>query len=188
MNNKISQYILNQLNTTPYLVESELNENNIQLNNRIEFYEFKQYVDEFLIKETKNRFFVMPGLRGVGKTTLIYQIYDYILNEKNISKDRILFLDLDRIKDNPKFDIIDYFDYFIKDVHEAYPVVKEPIFIFIDETQYSENWALAGKIVYDENKKVFMIFTGSDALNLQYTNDSARRSLNFPLYPLNFAQ
>lgn len=188
MNNKISQYILNQLNTTPYLVESELNENNIQLNNRIEFYEFKQYVDEFLIKETKNRFFVMPGLRGVGKTTLIYQIYNYILNEKNISKDRILFLDLDRIKDNPKFDIIDYFDYFIKDVHEAYPVVKEPIFIFIDETQYSENWALAGKIVYDENKKVFMIFTGSDALNLQYTNDSARRSINFPLYPLNFAQ
>ena len=188
MNENISQYILNQLNTTPYLVESELTENNVSLNNRIEFYEFKKYLDEFLTKETKNRFFVMPGLRGVGKTTLIYQIYDYLLNKQNISKDRILFLDLDRIKDQANFNIIDYFDYFIKDVHEAYPVVKEPVFIFVDETQYSENWALAGKIIYDENKKVFMIFTGSDALNLQYTNDSARRSIDFPLYPLNFAQ
>ena len=33
-----------------------------------------------------------------------------------------------------------------------------------------------------------MIFTGSDALNLEYNNDSARRSLKKEIYPLNFAE
>ena len=149
MDDKIADYILNLLNTTPYLVESGIKEYEKTLNHRIEFFEFKKYIDEFLTKETKNRFFIMPGLRGVGKTTLIFQLYDYLLNEKNISKDRILFLDLDRIKDNPNFDLIDYFDYFIKDVHEAYPIVREPVFIFVDETQYADNWALTGKIIFD---------------------------------------
>ena len=28
----------------------------------------------------------MPGLRGVGKTTIIYQLFSYLLNEKQIPK------------------------------------------------------------------------------------------------------
>ena len=130
----------------------------------------------------------MPGLWGVGKTTIIYQLFDYLLNEKQISKNRILYLTLENLKDNPNFNIKDYIDVFLKDVNEAYPLVKNPVFIFIDESQYSKNWASLGKIIFDEDKNVFMIFTGSDALNLEYNNDSARRSLKKEIYPLNFAQ
>lgn len=188
MKENIGQYIINLINTTPYLVESEIIENNIKLNHRFEFNTLTNYINKFLKKDTKNRFFIMPGLRGVGKTTLIYQLIDYLINTKNISKERILFLDLDRLKDLPTFNLIDYLDYFIKDIHEAYPIVKEPLFIFIDETQYAENWDLNGKIIFDENKKIFMIFTGSNALNLKSNNESVRRSIDFPLYPLNFSQ
>ena len=51
-----------------------------------------------------------------------------------------------------------------------------------------KNWASLGKIIFDEDKNVFMIFTGSDALNLEYNNYSARRSLKKEIYPLNFAE
>ena len=127
----------------------------------------------------------MPGLRGVGKTTIIYQLFSYLLNEKQIPKNRILYLNLENLKDVPNFNIKEYIDVFLKDVNEAYPTVKNQVFIFVDESQYSKNWASLGKIIFDEDKNVFMIFTGSDALNLEYNNDSARRSLKKEIYPLN---
>lgn len=130
----------------------------------------------------------MSGLRGVGKTTIIYQLFSYLLNEKQIPKNRILYLNLENLKDVPNFNIKEYIDVFLKDVNEAYPTVKNKVFIFVDESQYSKNWASLGKIIFDEDKNVFMIFTGSDALNLEYNNDSARRSLKKEIYPLNFAE
>lgn len=80
----------------------------------------------------------MPGLRGVGKTTIIYQLFSYLLNEKQIPKNRILYLNLENLKDVPNFNIKECLDIFLKDVNEAYPTVKNQVFIFVDESQYSK--------------------------------------------------
>jgi predicted AAA+ superfamily ATPase len=184
----ISQYIMNLLNTSPEIIKNKIQLNNQEFNKKTKFYDIKSYIDEFLNQETDNRFFIMPGLRGVGKTTIIFQLYNYLLNEKKIAKNRLLYLNLDRIKDFSNFNIKDFIDYFIEDVHNAYPLIKEPVFIFVDESQYSDNWSLVGKIIFDEQKNVFMIFTGFNALNLEYNNDSARRSLKKEIYPLNFEE
>lgn len=92
----------------------------------------------FLEKESDDRFFIMSGLRGVGKTTIIYQLFSYLLNEKQIPKNRILYLNLENLKDVPNFNIKEYLDIFLKDVNEAYPTVKNKVFIFVDELQYSK--------------------------------------------------
>lgn len=181
-------YIENLLYTTPKLIKPKIRGNERIFNHREEFYIIKRYIENFLEGKTKQRFIIMPGLRGVGKTTILYQIYDYLLNEKNIDSERILFLNLDRIKDFTNFDLQNYVDCFLKDIHEAYPLVNQPVFIFVDESQYSNKWDNVGKIIYDEDENVFLIFTGSDALNLEFSKESARRSLNCPVYPLNFSQ
>ena len=181
-------YITNLLKTNPKIVENNLNYNDKKFNKKKEYYQLKEHIDTFLEKESDDRFFIMPGLRGVGKTTIIYQLFSYLLNEKQIPKNRILYLNLENLKDVPNFNIKEYIDVFLKDVNEAYPTVKNQVFIFVDESQYSKNWASLGKIIFDEDKNVFMIFTGSDALNLEYNNDSARRSLKKEIYPLNFAE
>ena len=129
----------------------------------------------------------MPGLRGVGKTTILFQLYDYLTTTRGINPNQILF-DLDRLKDQGEFNILDYIDLFIKDINEEAYLNREPLFIFVDESQYSDNWDHAGKIIFDENKNVFLIFTGSDALNLEYSMDSARRSIKKEIYPLNFSE
>ena len=52
-------------------------------NYRDEYWKIKKHLDIFINgKNTENRFIVMPGLRGVGKTTILFQLYDYLLNEK----------------------------------------------------------------------------------------------------------
>lgn len=42
------------------------------------------------------RFIVMPGLRGVGKSTILYQLYSYLI-ENSIESENILYLDVDEL-------------------------------------------------------------------------------------------
>lgn len=187
-NNEKRQYLFNILKTTPDIVEYSIKMSDNELNKRNDFFELKNRIDLFLDRSGDARFYIMPGLRGVGKTTILFQLYDYLTNTREINPNQILYLDLDRLKDQGEFNILDYMDLFIKDINEEAYLNRNPLFIFVDESQYSDNWDHVGKIIFDENKKVFLIFTGSDALNLEYSMDSARRSIKKGIYPLNFSE
>ena len=43
-------------------------------------------------------------------------------------------------------------------------------------------------MIYDQSKKIFMIFTGSSALNLEYDAEASRRIINYNINPLNYTQ
>lgn len=47
---------------------------------------------------------------------------------------------------------------------------------------------LAEKMIYDQSQKIFMIFTGSSALNLEYDAEASRRIINYNINPLNYTQ
>lgn len=47
---------------------------------------------------------------------------------------------------------------------------------------------MIGKIIFDSNKDIFMVFSGSSALELSYNADSARRLLKIPVCPLTYAE
>ena len=187
-NYQINEYILNTLKTTPKIINKKLRPNNKQLNKKNEYYYFKNEIDNFLKEDTNNRLFIMTGLRGVGKTTILYQLYEYLSSELNIPNNLILYLDLERLKDFTPFNLLNYLDIFIKDINEEYYLKDERIFIFVDETQYADNWDTVGKIIFDETTNVFLIFTGSDTLTLNKTNVTSRRSIKKEIRPLNFSQ
>ena len=55
---------------------------------------------------------MLPGIRGVGKTTLLYQAYYYLLNEKHILPNQIIYLscdDLNNIVDCNIREIVDIY-------------------------------------------------------------------------------
>lgn len=65
---------------------------------------------------------------------------------------------------------------FIENIHQTTMVeLNKPIFLLIDEVHFDKNWTLTGKIVYDNNNNIFMIFTGSSAIELQIHADAIRR-------------
>lgn len=187
-NNEKRQYLLNILKTSPEIVEYSIKGQGKELNKRRDYYDLKDKIDSFLDDGSDARFYIMPGLRGVGKTTILFQLYDYLTSERKIDSNQILYLDLDRLKDKGEFNILEYLDIFIKDINEEAYLNRDPLFIFVDESQYSNNWDHVGKIIFDENRNAFLIFTGSDALNLEYSMDSARRSLKKEIYPINFCE
>lgn len=182
-------YVYTKLSETPLLSTENIKKDGRPFRYRNGFFIIKEYLDEFLNGQYENRFLVMPGLRGVGKTTIIFQLYDYLINDKKIASDRVLYLSADELTVYLRSRIIDVVDVFIKKVHRSSAVkLEEPLFIFIDESHYDKEWSSAGKILYDQSKKIFMIFTGSSALDLEINVDAARRTKKESIFPINFSE
>ena len=185
----ITKFIDSELIEIKDLYNFELVNNGQKLNKRNEFNEIKGYIDEFLNGYPSNRFIVMPGLRGVGKTTLLYQFYDYLLNTKNVSSNNILFVSFDQLNKIVETDILEMVEIYLENkFNSSLRRLNEEVFIFIDESQNDLDWATSGKIIFDKSKKIFMIFTGSSALHFEYNADAARRLKKRPLTPLNYSE
>ena len=74
----IEDYIREELSDVVNILNNELSLNGMNFQLRKEFDFIKVCVDEFLEKTINNRYFALPGLRSVGKTTLLYQTYEYL--------------------------------------------------------------------------------------------------------------
>ncbi len=182
-------YVYTKLSETPRLSQENIKKDGQPFRYRNGYFIIKEYLDDFLNGQYENRFLVMPGLRGVGKTTIIFQLYDYLINDKKIASDRVLYLSADELTVYLRSRIIEVVDVFIKDVHRTSPVkLEEPLFIFIDESHYDKDWSSTGKILYDQSKKIFMIFTGSSALDLEMNVDAARRTKKESIFPISFSE
>lgn len=137
-----------------------------------------------------DRWWVMPGLRGVGKTTLMAQTY-LQLNDATSSafKAHLLWLTLDEIIVSG-FKLTEILEVYQTEIlGDYFEKTDRPIFIFIDETQADADWATALKAVYDRSQRVFILCSGSSALHLQMdANVAGRRARIETLHPLSFSE
>jgi len=103
---------------------------------------------------------VLTGLRRVGKTTLLYQAIDKLLEA--IDARRVLYFSFDELAADPK------------EVLEIYEkqVLKKPleeagkVFVFFDEIQFSNHWPSVVKRFYDLYPNVKFFLSGSSSLLL----------------------
>lgn len=186
-----TQLIINFINENssnmPHVLREKLIKNGEKLNYRFEFDEIRKSIDDFIGGEELNRFIVLPGIRGVGKTTLLYQAYYYLLNDKHILPEQIIYLSCDDLNNLVDCNIREIVEIYLKNQFNTnLRLLDREIFLLIDESQYDKNWSMSGKIIYDRSEKIFMIFTGSSALNLEYNADAARRMFKRVITPLNY--
>lgn len=157
---------------------------------RLKLNEFKNHIDKFMDDDGEyyNRFIMMSGLRGVGKTTILYQLYDYLTNEKNVSQSNIFYLDVHDLKTSYDVGIKEVIELYLGDIHSTTIVnLNKKIFLFVDEAQLDSKWADYARLLFDKSFNIFMIFTGSSALNLEVNTDASRRITKEQLYPCNFS-
>ncbi len=183
------RYIFAKLAEAPTLARSYTEIDGKRLRYRRAYYRIKKHVDDFLEGNVENRLIVLPGLRGVGKTTILFQLYNYLQGQKGVRQDRILYFSTDELKAYLGGRITDVITVFIQEVHRASLVsLDREIFILIDEAHFDKEWDQAAKIVYDQSKKIFLIVTGSSALNLEMSVDVARRAKREVMFPMNFSE
>ena len=101
------------------------------------------------------------GLRRVGKTTLFYEVIEYLIKE-NINPKNIIYFSFDEI--GAKLE--DLFKIYEENIIKK-NIGEEKIFVFLDEIQKLEDWQNKIKIYYDlyPNKIKFFI-SGSASLNI----------------------
>ena len=144
-------------------------------------------LEKFLGGMPGDRWILVPGLRGVGKSTLLAQLY-LALRERGVEQQRILYISGDHVCRNLKLSIFQVLTAYESILGEPFESIKIPIFLFVDEVQYDENWAIAIKTFFDRCQSVFIICTGSSALSLQTNADVSRRSVSERLLPMSFIE
>ena len=158
---------------------------------RLDYWNMKSHVDNFLESdgEYPNRSIMMPGLRGVGKTTMLYQLYKYLTGEKNIHPTDILYLDVHELKSVFDADIRDVFEMYLSDIQKTTLTnLNKKVFLFVDEAQLDVNWANYAKLLFDKSLNVFSIFTGSSAITLNANTDATRRITKREVFPCDFKE
>lgn len=182
----MENYIKNTL-INPSAVNSRLSHpiTGFKYPNRDAFDLLKNYADNFFKDGSEPRLIGLAGLRGVGKTTLLWQIGNYIY--ENFSKN-VYFLNVNIIKglNGSLFEALEVFQKKIFKKH--FIESAEPIVLLIDEVQDDADWANTLKILYDEARWCFAIVTGSSALLLNKTADLSRRMYILKIFPFKFTE
>lgn len=107
-----------------------------------------------LTHKSIRRFAVLSGMRRVGKTTILYQIIDHLIDE-GVNPRNILYATFD----NPILKLVNAEN--VLSIYEAMYPTTGTRYIFFDEVQYTDNWELWMKVIYDSRKDIRLIATGS---------------------------
>ncbi len=135
-----------------------------------------------LLNSVDNRFIVtLIGPRRVGKTTMLKQLINHLVLEKNVDPKTILYFSLDLFKS----DLLSIYNAFID--YFGHPYRGKFILVF-DEIQYLENWASHVKTIRDNlDCKIFV--SGSSSTDLRRGIESlAGREIELFLKPLSFGE
>lgn len=130
----------------------------------------------------------LTGVRRAGKSTLLKQVINYLMEHKNIPPKNILFLNLEH----------PYFASFSKDVgylqktYEEYLKLANPegkVYIFLDEVQFFQEWPVFVKSHF-ERKKIQFFLTGSNSalLSVELMSLLSGRTLALEIFPLSFTE
>lgn len=154
---------------------------------RYMFVRLKKYLDGFISKESQHRLIIIPGLRGVGKTTLMAQTSLYLIEEKR--QEHVLFLSIDEVQQLFRLGITEVLQAFETLIGQDLETLDTDVFVFLDEIQTDPNWAKSLKVLYDKTSRIFFCCTGSSAVVLQSTPDIGRgRGIFERMPPLSFTE
>jgi uncharacterized protein len=185
MQQQLIAYLQQQIRTMPERLKRFTHAfDGREFSHRLLFEQLDQQVADFLSKKSGNNLVIMPGFRGVGKTTLMAQLS--VAYTGKVA--HLFFLSVE--------DIRNLFDVGIAEIMLAVEVIlgehlesiKNPILFFLDEIQSDPKWAITLKSLFDKTSKIFFCCSGSSALVLQTTTDLARRAIFNKVFPLSFLE
>jgi len=140
----------------------------------------KKCTNDFFNQGVEPRMIGLSGLRGTGKTTLLWQTAAHIYSEIT---QNIYFFNVETLV-NLNISIFDFYLH-IRNNNEF---LDKPVILLFDEVHADPNWSKSLKILYDELRIAFIVATGSSALLLQTTADLATRMLIQHIFPLSFTE
>lgn len=185
-NQQVNQYLSNQLSRAPAMLRTYTHdEQGHKYLTRNIYIRLQKLINDFIEGQKEIRIVSIPGLRGVGKTTLLAQLF---LNYYPQHPQNMLYLSVDQIVNELNSNLYTVLEEYQKILGASFENLDKMHFLFFDEIHFDSNWTSVLKTLYDKTKKVFVVCTGSSALSLQSTTDLARRVVFEKLFPMNFTE
>jgi len=130
---------------------------------------------------------VLKGIRRSGKSTLLRQLMEELLNAGK-DKKQILYLNLEDygFADNLTLELFDE----VLDTYQQYAKNKGKVYFFIDEIQKISSWEKWIRTKYDLGENIKFILSGSSAslLSKELSTLLTGRNLSFTVLPLSFSE
>ena len=145
---------------------------------------YKRKLLKTLEKQLYNRQIIeLTGLRRVGKTTLLLQLINTLLEQK-VPQYNIWYFSFDE----QRYDLDELLSDFVAQTKRD--IVKDKIYIFFDEIQKLKNFQAQIKIYYDLYPNLKFFISGSTSLFIkkQVQESLAGRVFSFMLKPLDFKE
>jgi len=150
------------------------------------FYDcLEKHILNFLDSNSDPRWIIIPGLRGVGKTTVLAQIF---FKYQQSFGQRILYVSMDEVVKKIGGNLFEVIDAFEELLNISFSELKEDVILLVDEVHFDSEWQFALKSLYDRSRRVFIVSTGSSAIALNATTDVVRRSAIEKMYPMKFTE
>ena len=182
----VKDYVARQLTEQAKILRLSVYDRNGQTYlKRYFYYRLDKHIRNFLEQGGEPRWIMVPGLRGVGKTTVLAQLFFAYQKRFN---GRVLYVSLDDIANKLNSDLFVVLDAYEELLGESFSSLTENILLLVDEVHFDPKWQAALKSLYDKSRRVFIISTGSSAISINRTADVARRSLIEKMYPLKFTE
>ena len=167
--------------------------NNEKINTQFLLSRKRNEFEKIIQKIENKRILSIIGPRRVGKSTLMYQAINHLLEEKKVQNKRILLFSGDDpslfFDENDKLsNVLDI--YFNEILEENISKLSSKVYIFIDEIHFIKNWQNFLKTYFDRKYNLKFIITGSSSMHLfKDANESLLgRIENIYVLPLTFNQ
>ncbi|MEM7826580.1 MAG: ATP-binding protein [Candidatus Aenigmatarchaeota archaeon] len=146
---------------------------------------FKRYAFKRILESLNERqILIITGLRRVGKTTLLYQTIEKLLEREDPTS--ILYFSFEEFYTDPR-EVLEFYEKQV--LKKPFEEVKRA-FIFFDEIQYSKGWPSVIKKFYDlyPNLKFFISGSSSLLVSKEAMDKLAGRFFFLEVKPLTFLE
>ncbi len=134
----------------------------------------------------KRQIILIQGLRRTGKTTIMFQLIQTLL-DKGIAPKNIIYFSFDELVYEIK-EVLDAYQKFI--LGKSFDKTRDKIYVFFDEVQKVKNWEEKLKVFYDLYPNLKFVISGSSSIRLRKKakESLAGRIIDFTLTPLDFTE
>ena len=145
----------------------------------------RESYDDLVKSLSKRRITVIAGTRRTGKTTLMKQLVDRLI-ENGAKRANILYYSFD--EEQPQIrEIVDEYE---KKIGKELAFSKKKYYLFLDEVQKLDDWQNKVKYFYDHYNNLKFVISGSASLFIKkgVRESLAGRVSDFSLGPLSFGE
>ncbi len=139
---------------------------------------------------TKNLIKVLLWERRSGKSVIMKQLISYLINEKNIQPENILYLDLEQynlLKEIKNADDLErVVNFYLENIHK-----EGTVYLFIDEIQLIQNWELyVNGLRANDNKdfEIIISWSNSKLLSWELATRLSWRYISFFIQPFSYEE